>query len=725
MYKVLAKHNGDYAVINTETAEVEALSQRDLLAVLYFGQTVEGVSFDSTGALIETFEIQELTDEDINNSEEDTEEEYDEDDIDLDLDDLEDYEENESEEEDSYEDTEDYEEDDLDDDLEMEEYEDDSYEDEESDEIYDIYSDMEEDDLELQEQSTVSKLYSRLSEEQVKLLKRYYLWYSQDLFINARKDPTLGYNDKNRLAIKKSQLNSLRNSGGQWYYAGFIDTGYDGGGYCTLGHKLRYMHVAWDVTVSDVETTFFGELFDKDIEALLDEDSCIIFGIKCISDFFEVDSDCTQALQKAQRDSLKDMEIMYDLYENGKVQEVVNSFTLMDTLVDSIKKRDKRGRIFGGDDFVPIFKKTGLAEFYDQFRQANMPVPKSLVQELRDNMVGWYNHKFTGRLRKPNYDKFDVTLERVFNKDYKLIQEISKSNEHLRSLIEATFLYESCGYYKYNADTNKDEGGASRGVKAELYYLYRMCGGGLTDEVEFNLDFIRKVARYYDELSNVVLQSDIEFIENNTSDTVSYDEYRCIRDKCYTLKNLGSCLRGTRYLYYMPRTTMQGVLDYVRKTDAELFEVERGIREKIAEQERKTQEEEDKKLEEQAPVEVEEALNYLRTADVSKVGKDFEFHLKVLDSYKKYGSASPKQTYYLKALYTELTGKEVGTGGKKKVSEDLENYPEYKEAIKYMLEQPEESSIKSICKSVQRYGRFSERQKKYLDEALGMYKASL
>ena len=727
MHSILGKYKGTYAVQNGETGEVEALPQKDILALLYFGLNIEGVSVDANGDLLETSEIQEFTDEDIRGAQE--EEDLEElEDLELDFDGFEEEEELDdsdsgSDEQFDEDDYEEIEEEDLGVDA-------DSF-DEGSDDDYE-YIDDEEDDISVGSTSTISKLYDLLTEEQVKLLKRYYLWYSQELFINARKDPTLGYSDKNRLAIKKSQLNNLRNSGGQWYYAGFIDTGEDGGGYCTLGHKLRYMHIAWDVTVSDIQTAFFGEYYDKDIEDLLDEDSCIIFGIKCISDFFEVDSDCTQALQRAQRDSLKDMEIIYDIYTNNKVEEVVSSFTLMDEIVNRVDKRDRRGRIFGGTNFVPVFKKDGITEFYKQFRKAGLPVPKSLIQELRDNLIGWTGHKFTGTLDKPRSEKYSITLERIFGKDYEMIKEIYELKytsyrvfSSVTCLFDIIFMYECCGYYKYNADTNKDEGGSSRRIKAELLNKYSQSKAFRDDEVEYTLDFAVKYARVFYDLYNKMKAVNIDLDSINDMPEMRTEEY-----KNYS-RVLNWYIRTGDIFYGMPKEYRyyDKVGEYFDLAIKSLTELEIKKRKQEGEEEAKRKEQEELEEKKNRLTSDGEILDFFKTADVSKYAEkpDFKIACGIIQTVcKRYGSnsASPKQLYHLRRLYTEMTGKQTLNDIKPvKETFPLKDYPEYVQAIDYMLSQTADSSLKSICKSIKRQQAFTKKQEYYLKQAVDLYNA--
>lgn len=388
----------------------------------------------------------------------------------------------------------DYDEEESEEESEEEEYEEDDMD--FSD--YDAFDDLlEEDDP---EGSVVSKLYELLTEEQIVVLRRYYLWFSQRLFEDAQKDPTMGFKNKARMIQKKNSLNNLRGDG-DWRYAGFLDTGSKRAGYtCSLGHPIRYMHLAWDITKGDIETSFFGEDYNLDYESVIASNDCIIFGIKCIGDFFEVDSDCIKALQRAQRDSLKDMAIMYDIYESGNVQEVKDSFKLLDEVLARV---DRISLMRKDNPIVPL----SVSSFYDQFRKADLIPPKSLIQEIRSCLVGWtdgkhyFSNKWTGELRYP-YSKFTESLGLILGKRYK--EEASVINfrdiyggraytfvDCLTTYIYIMFTYEICGYYKYNADTNKDEGGKSKPVRYTFDMHYKHTTENLFSDFEYSLTFLK------------------------------------------------------------------------------------------------------------------------------------------------------------------------------------------------------------------------------------------
>lgn len=506
MYTVLNSYKDNngvtfYAIkdFSNASGDIEVISESDLSLLIITDlsaktQSGEKVEFKNNSLICN---VEDVTEQLNSQMEEASEEEYD------DYDDYDDYESDEEseEDEDSYEDDEDS-------------YEnEDSYEDDE-----DLYEDYEfyEDDVEDAEGSIVSKLYDLLTEEQRKVLKRYYLWYSQRIFTDAQKDPTLGFKSKARMISKKKQLDSLKGNG-DWRYAGWLDTGGTQYGYtCTLGHPLRYLHLAWDITIGDIEECFFGEEYNIDYEKIIQSNHCIVFGSKCIGDFFEVDKECIAALRRTQTDSLKDMALLYDIYSGEDVESVSKSFELLDSIMAKLTLKDTKGRALK-KDYVSLLP-SGMELLYKQFRELNMIPPKSLVQEIRSTMVGWtdgskyFLNRWAGYLRYPTKKLNDI-LNVLVSKQYKDVvasleyQSVQLGycysiGEIVSAFITVMFEYELCGYYKYNADTQKDEGGKSKPVREAFARLYNESLTGVVTDMTYSISTVEKLLWFCENLSN-------------------------------------------------------------------------------------------------------------------------------------------------------------------------------------------------------------------------------
>lgn len=503
MYTVLNSYRDDsnnlfYAVKNFATGtDIEVVTEEELKLLVDMNLEIKDVNDNIVTLTNDTLNLQvEDITEKLNNSM--NEDEYDE------YDDFySSYEDDDSDiEETSEEENLDDEDDDFDDIFNYSEEEENNNDEEEVD-LDDFFSAYEDDEDDV-EGSVVSKLYSYLTDEQVQILGRYYLWYSQRLFNDAQKDPTFGMSNKNKLKAKKVALKQLKGNS-EWRYAGFLDTGSKKRGYtCTLGHPLRYMHLAWDITVGDIETCFFGEDFNLNYEDIIKSNSCIVFGIKCIGDFFEVDSECIRNLQKAQRESLRDMATIYEYYVNNTVDEANATFKFLDEVMACISKWDTKNRLLK-KDYVPIVPHSASV-FYKQFRDSNLIPPKSLIQTIRSCLVGWtdgtkyFSNKWTGELHYPNTKFYTDTLPvllRGSKEDKDLASDISSTSlkcgfarlfsDFISNYLYVAYTYELCGIYKYDADINKDEGGRSKPVKARLNMHYCYDTQYVFEDLDFSI----------------------------------------------------------------------------------------------------------------------------------------------------------------------------------------------------------------------------------------------
>lgn len=653
-------------------------------------------------------------------------------------------------EDEDYDDPEEYDEDDYEDTTEED---DEDYEDEEdyTEEDYDDYEDDYDDEYieedEDPEGSVVSKLYELLNEDQIKVLRRYYLWYSQRLFEDAQKDPTMGFKNKNKMVKKRDSLNQIR-ADGDWRYAGFLDTGSRYAGYtCSLGHPLRYMHLAWDITVGDVETCFFGEDYNIDYESVINSNNCVIFGIKCIGDFFEVDSDCIKSLQRAQRDSLKDMSILYELYSGNNVDEIKNSFNLLDTIVEKIAHHDAKFKLVHLDTFeftIPA----SMVNLYKQFRDADLVPPKSLIQEIRSCMVGWsdgkhyFSNKWAGELRYPT-DKFKVTLKAVLgNKSNDFVNTlssygtqrgyISRADDVFYNYSYLMFAYECCGFYKYDAETNKDEGGRSKPVKYALSNLYKYNTHNLFDDFEFSLNYLKTLFQFTSFLAGIQpkypisiykgydytttedlgysysfysLKSIIEDYEKETGQSIQdcikqFDIVRrYFRDSFASssrrLMDLKLPMSNDKLVLASTKEGVESIINNFVKVynDLESYVNDRNNKIIAEEMSKKLEEEakaaEKKKEQEEAERKALEAQNkmadintpkkvvdYLKTQDLSNLSKDFDFPKQVLDTLIRSGKEpSDKQFRHIKRLFEEVTkvkysGVELGSERVKLIDRD-------------------------------------------------------
>lgn len=584
-------------------------------------------------------------------------------------DDIEDLEEN-TEEYDEYSDEDEAEEDgsfwgtaeDLDEDTyeeEQEEFDDfsdffDSFEDEDSSVIADYYrrwkigdldtSEMGKNEINAEkiakdfsdlEESTESKLYSYLTDEEKKHLQEYYLHISKRIFNLER-----GVND---LPIRrKTDLDSIRATGDSWAYAGFIDMGYAGTSvcpfcrkslsrnalsschkapvvrivrpskakkaknavpppdenvppsvarthngvcsypncrkhcavvtddvgvrslnresqmgiicescgnlipqsshYCTFNDPVRYMHIAWDVSVSDLDTNFYGQMIDKELEDLINSNNCIKFGLTCTAEFFDIakNSEAFKALENVQNVCKKDMELLQAEYEKGDIhkQYIMSKFTILDSLVRDLLILSTKVQLLKGEELLP----TRLLTLYQNMRKTGMIIPKSFIQFVRDFLVDWDNHKFIDRSKnfpnlynsvgslagtktgKPSskscYERVNLILSGVVGRKSNAMQAIllrQSGNYRLSAYggkerfevgmvlyMTAFFVYKLCGHYEYDAINQGDEGGkdsdkSGYGKHAqELKSFYNRLRQLMPDDIEYSKDYLVKLCEAAD-----------------------------------------------------------------------------------------------------------------------------------------------------------------------------------------------------------------------------------
>lgn len=485
------------------------------------------------------------------------------------------------------------------------------------------------------EESTESKLYSYLTDEEKKYLQEYYLHISKRIFNLER-----GVND---LPIRrKTDLDSIRATGDSWAYAGFIDMGYAGTSvcpfchrslsrnalsschkapvvrivrpskakkaknavpppestitpsvarthngvcsypncrrhcavvtddvgvrslnresqmgiicencgnripqsshYCTFNDPVRYMHVAWDVSVSDLDTNFYGQMVSQDLEDLINSNNCIKFGLTCTAEFFDIakNSEAFKALENVQNVCKKDMELLQAEYEKGDIhkQHIMSKFTILDSIVRDLLVLSTKVQLLKGEELLP----TRLLTLYQNMRKTGMIIPKSFIQFVRDFLVDWDTHKFIDRSKnfphlynsvgslagtktgksssKSCYERVNLVLSGVVGRKSNAMQAIllrQSTNYRLSAYggkerfevgmvlyMTAFFVYKLCGHYEYDAINQGDEGGKDSdkggyGKHAqELKYFYQRLRRALPDDIEYSRDYLVKLCEAAD-----------------------------------------------------------------------------------------------------------------------------------------------------------------------------------------------------------------------------------
>lgn len=639
------------------------------------------------------------------------------------------------------------------------------------------------------EESVVSKLYACLTTEQINLLKSYYLWFSQRVFKEGKNSGRLVASTSTKKISLRSQnlrknkeiaLNRLRTSGGMWEYAGFIDMGRKGRKEdpdticCNLGHPLRYVHIAWDVSKTDINDTFFGERYTTDFDRILNSDDCILFGIGCISDFFQVDKDCTLELQRIQAESLKDMTEIYSFYENNQIEEVNETFNILDELVEKIQFVEAKNLMLKKDYNRLIAD--GLIQYYQQFRNLGVVPPRSLVQTIRDYFVGWLStdstnlelkyktikaHKFSGSLRLPSRDLICDRLKFLLKeKTVKGLVSYIGSVNMFYSYFCVYFLYKSCGYYAYDTETNKDEGGSSKLVKSyyrglmsdcnklgndfSFEFINKLCELGklLSDSYEASHNFSIKQIHYdYDTKSYTLVDTDVSIRSLDSIKFSAYDENQGYSD--YRFSTACDFLGNISFIYSLSREIVKlGVDNLISKIrenynifNTELPKFIEYINSKEQENLNSMNKSKEEKKEDNSSTSIltspqnkitsdEEFMKALGEIDLSKyTDSSLDFPKKILGQLQKSGKMpTGNQRFYLNKLLKADRGIIYTKSDNNKVL--LSDRADLQEVVNYLCNNkgkcPDTKTYDILC-TVQKYGTISERQMKYVEEGVKIY----
>lgn len=166
-------------------------------------------------------------------------------------------------------------------------------------------------------------LYDWADERQLSLLKKYMRVRSRAVYHRL----TRGAHRTLQVAPDKAaKLAELSQYNQDWEYTGMVDTGYLGAGHCALGHALRYEHYATSISTG----------------------SEIIFGSKCVSDFFNIPQSVLNSLVKVQQDVIDELKIIpYVLDKYGYDRWVANKYPDFTALIQKYGE-DKARSAFGG-----------------------------------------------------------------------------------------------------------------------------------------------------------------------------------------------------------------------------------------------------------------------------------------------------------------------------------------------------------------------------------------
>lgn len=310
------------------------------------------------------------------------------------------------------------------------------------------------------------------SNEKLALLSNYYMYNSNIIFNNSSDSEGFKYTQKSSKTLtprqlrKKEKLEELRGTGTAWVYGGFVDTGYLGGGTCTLGHNLRYHHLALDASQIDMSKFFQattslnedGESVDAQVsyninlvETLSNQGKLIKFGIDCLSDFFEVDKATVARLKSMQQDAVNEMHKFIYIHQQDMHRSARDAFKFFEEIMDEVVRRDTRFRLAGADTILS----EGDEAFYLKFKQNDMIYPRSLVRRARYCLSGILEDNFSMKAFKESPRSVGIDVKKVagWMKNIKGLKELAKVESEMNMSNDWAYILSSRGFVPTRAWT--------------------------------------------------------------------------------------------------------------------------------------------------------------------------------------------------------------------------------------------------------------------------------
>ncbi len=147
----------------------------------------------------------------------------------------------------------------------------------------------------------------------------------------------------NRFNMRMAELKGSQFLEDDWVYLGYIDLG-ERVGHCTLGHSLRYEHYAHNIVTYD----------------------SIVFGVKCVGDFFDLSLEQIKLIEKGVRETNS---------------EIIRIFREMG---DEEKLRKDRELVEKAERIDTENKYTNIIEKAKEFVQVELPIARSLHEQLKN-----------------------------------------------------------------------------------------------------------------------------------------------------------------------------------------------------------------------------------------------------------------------------------------------------------------------------------------------------
>lgn len=127
----------------------------------------------------------------------------------------------------------------------------------------------------------LNEVFSKLNKEQKEVIKQLSINKSKEIF-------------------NKTRYKGMMNNSGEWIYNGCYDTGRMGNGKCTNGHSLRYAHIAVNVKTGKK----------------------IVFGIKCVHEFFNMTDAKQKEIERSFNETNKMIKTIYEMVNSGNTNYI-------------------------------------------------------------------------------------------------------------------------------------------------------------------------------------------------------------------------------------------------------------------------------------------------------------------------------------------------------------------------------------------------------------------
>lgn len=195
-----------------------------------------------------------------------------------------------------------------------------------------------------------------------------------------------------------------------WEYDGTVDTGYLGGGNCSLGHQLRYEH--WAKSASTGKE--------------------LVFGSTCAGDFFGIKPEVLKKIDEGRKQVTDEILFVIYLYNNNKETEYKdNVYGDLSEMCEYHEVNDKFIEMLG------VYK-----DVVYQLMCLYIPIPK-FVAEIISRLRKWYRTEYTITMKRAALETKLSGISASFLEHYKNIQNGDCLNITLNSKLRSIESFDS------------------------------------------------------------------------------------------------------------------------------------------------------------------------------------------------------------------------------------------------------------------------------------------